>query len=404
MIQIRHRDRLDSTLLNRLNELWPKAAEGAGSGFIKMIGNDPMWESIEARLEETRGVDKVIVCGIGGSSLGTQVIYDTFRASSAANVFFLEAVDRYRWDLLRDLGGDWRDRHMVIVSKSGGTLETLSWIEKLASVDKSWINSERCTVIASPGEGALQNWARRYGVPCLWLPEDVGGRFSVLSPVGMFPAGLMGLGRLEFREGARWALGHADLVAGLAAAIIQGWERKEWVTQLWTYSEALRIFGQWWMQLWSESLAKKLDRFGQPAPRVSTPVSCLGPRDQHSLLQQLMEGYPDKQVIMTRVREVESAGEVFTAREFPEMPFHEKKVSLGGILGAEAQAFEQALDDANIPYCVIELNSLNEQSLGATFMLWQMTIALLGEYLGINAFDQPGVELGKRHAEKILRQ
>lgn len=404
MIEIRHRDQLDPALVQRLTELWPKAAAGPGSGFVKMISNDVMWDSIEKRLEETRGVDKVLIAGIGGSSLGTQVIYDCFRAASAANVFFLEAVDRYRWDHLRDLGGDWRDRHVVIVSKSGGTLETLAWIEKLSSVDKSWIKPDRCTVIASPGEGALQNWAKRYDLPCLWLPNDVGGRFSVLSPVGMFPAGLMGLGRLEFREGARWALGRADLVAGLAAAVIRSWNRQEWVTQLWTYSEALRVFGQWWMQLWSESLAKKIALDGKAAPRVSTPVSCLGPRDQHSLLQQLMEGFPDKQVILTRVREVEGAGETFVAKEFPEMAFHNKSISLGGILGAEAQAFEQAMTDAKIPYCVVELNSLNEQTLGATFMMWQMTIALLGEYLNIDAFNQPGVELGKRHTEKILRQ
>lgn len=404
MIEIRHRESPDPSLVQKLEKLWSKVSTGPGAGFIRLIGHDPTWDSIEKRLENTLGVDKVLLIGIGGSSLGTQVIYDTFRSTSAAHMFFLEAVDRYRWDQLRDLGGDWRDRHIVIVSKTGGSLETLAWIEKLASIDKSWIKPDRCTVIASPGPGALQKWAERNDLPCLWLPADVGGRFSVLGPVGMFPAGLMGLGRLEFRDGARWALSRPDLASGMAATILQSWSRGEWVTELWTYSEALRVFGQWWVQLWAESLAKKVGRDGKEAPRVSTPVSCLGPRDQHSVVQQLMDGYPDKHVILTRVREAEVAGEAFVAREFPEMPFHNKTISLGGVLGTQAQAFEQSLNDSSLKYSVMELNSLNEQTIGAAFMLWQMTIALLGEHLNIDAFNQPGVELGKRHADKILRQ
>lgn len=404
MIEIRSRDRLDPQLLQDLTVQWPKVQTGPGAGFIRMIEDDALWESIEKRLEECGGVDKVLHIGIGGSSLGTQVIYDTFRAASAAQFFFLEAVDRYRWDYLRDLGGDWRDRHIVIVSKSGGTLETLAWVEKLAKVDRSWIRPDRCTVIASPGEGPLQTWARRHDLPCLWIPAEVGGRFSVLSPVGMFPAGLMGLGRLEFREGARWALARPNMACELAAVALQAWGRNEWITENWIYSEALRTFGEWWQQLWSESLAKKTDRSGQKAPRVSTPISCQGPRDQHSVLQQLMEGQRDKQVILTRVLSAEAAGESFVAQEFPEMPFNGKSISLGGILGAQAQAFEQALTDSSISYCAMELKNLNEQTMGAVFMLWQMAIAILGEHLGIDAFNQPGVELGKRHADKILRQ
>ena len=404
MIEIRQSGSADSALESALVELWPQVLRGAGAGFARLIEADPVWEEVDRRLEQCRGVDKVLVVGIGGSSLGTQVIYECFHASRSASLFFLEGVDRYRWDRLRDLGGDWRDRHVVLVSKSGRTLETLAWIEKLASVDKSWINKDQCTVVASPTDGFLQSWAGRHELPCLWLPEDVGGRFSVLSPVGMYPAGLMGLGCAEFRQGARWALAHPEAAARLASAAILAWSRGEWVTQLWCYAEALHLFGSWWMQLWSESLAKATGRKGQKAPRVSTPQSCLGSRDQHSLLQQLVEGHRDKQVVLTRVREVEAAGESFTAREFPEMPFYQRAVSLGGILGAEAQAFAQVLESKGLPLTTVELNSVNERSLGALFMLWQMTTAILGEHLDIDAFNQPGVELGKQLTEKILRQ
>lgn len=403
MIEVHHSEAVDSAAITRFTDLWSKVEANPKAGFVRMIEDDKVWNSVEQRLEELGSVDKVLVLGIGGSSLGTQVIAESFRMSSDCNLFFLEAVDRYKWDLLRNVG-DWRDRHIVIMSKSGGTLETLTWVERLVHADTSWIKPGQVTVIASPGQGALQNWAAKNGLPCVWIPADVGGRFSVLSPVGMFPAGLMGLARFEFREGARWALSNPGLAGQLAAAAVRGWQREQWITQLWTYSEALKTFGQWWEQLWSESLAKRTGRDGKPAPRVSTPISCIGPRDQHSLLQQLMEGYPDKQVLLTRVKSVESAGESFKAQVFPEMPFHQKNISLGGVLGAEAQSFEQSLIEAKVPFSSIELHTLNEQTLGALFMLWQMVIALLGEHLNIDAYNQPGVELGKRHAEKILRQ
>ncbi len=404
MIEIRPDHPPDAGLVQKLTEAWTSARAAGADAFVQVIQSDETWDAIEKRLEECRDVEKALVIGIGGSSLGTQSIYDSFSSTSAAEIFFLESADRHRWDLLRNLGGDWRDRHIVIVSKSGNTLETLTWVEKLAYIDQSWIKPEQCTVIASPGEGELQSWAKTAGLPCLWIPADLGGRFSVLSAVGMFPAGLMGLSRFEFREGARWALTRLDLAAQLAAVTVRSWERGEMVTHHWTYSEALRSFGQWWQQLWAESLAKKVTRSGGPAPAVSTPLPCLGPRDQHSLLQLVIEGQTPKHVFLTRVREVESQGESFEGRLFAQMPFYQKAISLGSVLGAEAQAFERALLDNRIPVTAIELDGLNERTFGALFMLWQMTIALLGEHLNINAYNQPGVEFGKKHADKILRQ
>jgi glucose-6-phosphate isomerase len=305
---------------------------------------------------------------------------------------------------LRQLGPDWQEAHIAIVSKSGGTLETLAWAEKLGAQDPTWLNPTNCTLIASPGHGALQTWAEKNRVHTLTIPENIGGRFSVLTACGMFPAGLMGLSLFEFRQGAAWALENVDLASHLSASILTSWKREEWITQLWTYSENLRMFGQWWQQLWGESLAKRVKRDGSPAPRASTPMSCMGSRDHHSLLQQLIDGYRDKHVLITRVKSTEAGGEVFTPNIFSEAPFYQKPTTLGRILGSQAEAFERSLIEREIGFDALELESLTEKGLGAFFMLWQMVIAQLGEYLEINAFDQPGVESGKRHAEKILRR
>ncbi len=233
--------------------------------------------------------------------------------------------------------------------------------------------------------------------------DNVGGRFSVLTAAGMLPAGLMGLKPAEFREGAIWALKKTELMNTLSAAILNSWERGEWITQMWSYSESLRVFGEWWQQLWGESLAKKVDRTGAEAPRASTPMSCRGPRDQHSLVQQLVEGAKDKFVFVNRVRTVETDSSSFRPSLFPDMPFHGRQASLGKVLSAEAQAFERAMAEARIPFATTSIESLNERTLGALFMTWQMVIAQLGEFMNLNAFDQPGVESGKRFANEILR-
>lgn len=388
---------------HQLENEWRKVLQRSEVGFPRICETEGDWKAIAARVNALRPAQRALILGIGGSSLGTQVIYHAFKNQTAMRFHFLESPDPHTWAGLGDLRDEaWRDKHVIIVSKSGNTLETLSWVEHLNSLEPGWMKSSQVTVIASPGEGPLQRWAARENIPCLWIPAAVGGRFSVLTAVGMFPAAVMGLKIEEFRAGARWALDNPRFATTLSAQMIQSWNRGEWITQMWTYSESLRFFGEWWQQLWGESLGKRATRLGAEAPRVSTPMACTGPRDQHSLVQQLMEGARDKFVVINRVRAVEQFAAPFAGSVFSGMPFSGSSVSLGQILGAEAEAFEKSLAETGISFTGLQLDEVNERSLGAVFMIWQMCIAILGEYLNINAFDQPGVELGKRFAAKLL--
>lgn len=372
-------------------------------GFPRICDQDGDWKAIADRVAKVRPARHTLVLGIGGSSLGTQVIYQAFKHKSEMRMHFLESPDPHLWAGLGEMKGDeWRDKHVIIVSKSGNTLETLSWIEHLNMSEPGWMKTSQVTVIASPGEGPLQRWAAKENIPCLWIPAVVGGRFSVLTAVGMFPAALMGLNIGEFRTGAKWALENPRFATSLSAQVLESWKRGEWITQMWTYSESLRLFGEWWVQLWGESLGKLKTRLGAEAPRVSTPMACTGPRDQHSLVQQLMEGARDKFVIINRVKSVELPADPFGGRVFEGMPFSGRSVSLGQIIGAQASAFEQSLKEVGISNSVIRVDEVSERSLGALFMMWQMCIAILGEHLAIDAFNQPGVELGKKYAAKLL--
>lgn len=389
-----------SSLEPRLKECWQKVLTRKEVGFPNLAGNENEWKAIAERAKAVSGVRRVLAIGIGGSSLGTQVVEECFRDRSSTVVTFLESPSPHVWRSVQSALKDWKETHVVIVSKSGNTLETLSWVERLAEYG---LTSRQTTVIASPGEGALQQWAKKENIPCLWIPANVGGRFSVLTAAGMFPAALMGLDLNGFREGAKWALDQVELSSQLAAESLAAWKHGLWLTQMWTYSESLKFFGEWWQQLWSESLGKRLDRKGGAAPRVSTPMACRGPRDQHSLVQQLIEGTSDKSVFVNRILAADSAEDSsFRPQLFPQLPIYNKDISLGQVMGVEAQAFQKSLADAKIPFTTITVPKLNEKSLGALFMLWQMTIAQLGEYLEIDAFNQPGVELGKRHAHQLL--
>jgi glucose-6-phosphate isomerase len=296
--------------------------------------------------------------------------------------------------------------HFIFISKSGKTLETLSLLDYWSQIfrEEDLDISKQSTVICGALKSPLREWAEKNGVPILPVPEDVGGRFSVLTPVGLLPAALMGLPLERLRAGAEWALSQKDMVLQLSASALQSFEEKRWVTQMWIYSEHFHTLGLWWQQLWSESLGKKQKRSGEAAPQVSTPMVCLGPQDQHSLLQQLQEAGRDKAIILFRDPAVEQSGMAFECRTLKKLIEGCQTLHLGEILAAEADGFQGALNEAQIPFIELRADSSQLESWGAFFMLWELVIAVLGEALEINAFDQPGVELGKRLALQSLRQ
>lgn len=387
-----------SQLKQRLADCWRAALADATSAAWSVPADATMWSSVEQRAKQIQ-TDHLVIVGIGGSNLGTRAIVDGLRSKVRATVTFLEEPDPTVLESLKFSP----NCHFLFVSKSGNTLETLSWIEWLNHKFPAFLTAEHCTVIASPYQGPLQTWAAEKNIPVLQIPHKVGGRFSVLTPVGMFPAALMGLDVSEFRKGAQEALERPEFATNISAFVIESWKREAWITQLWTYSAPLATFGAWWQQLWGESLGKKLNRSGAPAPRASTPMTCSGPRDQHSLMQQLCEGAADKAVISVRVRLVENDHNKFTPQLFAKMPGYGRPLSLGEVLASEAEAFSRNMEENKIPCLTLSLNDLSERSLGSFFMLWQMVTAQLGEYLDINTFDQPGVERGKILAAQILK-
>lgn len=378
----------------------------ADLGFLKLGTRAGFHNVIEQRTREiSRTSNKLVVLGMGGSSLGAKALLSAVaRADGCGQVHFLDNIDSnyfFKWIKAQS---KLEEMHWAIISKSGRTIETLAladFVDQHLRHSGNRRLSAVSTIVSEIKDSPLTEWAKRESVPILDMPADVGGRFSVLTAVGLLPAVFSGLKIDRILQGATWALQQREIVAKMTALSLGSFEQDKWVTMLWSYADGLRDFGLWWQQLWAESLAKKTGWQGQVAPRVSTPVPAIGACDQHSLLQQVTEGAKDKFVWVQRVLESEASGPILEKTLFDGYD-HLKGRTLGTLFAAEAEATEQAMRESGVSVARLTTSTLDEASLGALFMLWQLVIASMGEILQINAFDQPGVERGKALTRSIL--
>lgn len=342
------------------------------------------------------------VVGIGGSSLGVQVFAEVFQKK---NFYFVDNVDAFHFEAQLKSISNLEKTGWLFISKSGRTIETLATLEFVQQFyqQNSVSLESHCLVITEEKNSDLYNWAQNKKTTVFPIPLSVGGRFSVLSSVGLVPAILMGLNLKEIRNGALKAYNERQSLVTLTEQVLSSFSRKEWVTLLWSYSSRLKSFGSWWQQLWAESLAKKITRKNQTAERVSTPVPLVGATDQHSVLQQVMDGEHDKFVLFLRVGSAEGGQMTLKNPQTSETQSLRSK-TLGELLKAEAQATQNALEQIGVSNLSLQVSDLNEQNIGFLLMFFQLLVMSLGEALDINTFDQPGVELGKVMAKKLLNE
>lgn len=365
-------------------------------GFLRILKDSDLLKTSKNRaLEVKKQFDRLIVLGVGGSSLGAKAIVQAFDCKD--KVSFFENLDSYSFDREMSKISDLKKVHWVAISKSGGTLETLTQLQFVHEFyeKKNLDLKKQITVITEKKSNPLFDWANKNQIPVLEVPLDVGGRFSVLTPVGMFPAAFAGLDVDGFLAGANEVLKNKNSLVEFCSQIVESFKQEEWITVMWIYSESLKTFGLWYQQLWAESLAKKVTLDGKAAPRVSTPMIMVGSNDQHSMLQQVMEGARDKFFIFMRSDREESSGQKLSNLIFPGFEFL-KNESMGKLFKAQAAGTQEALRKESIHSLTIQLAKFDEQELGALFGYFEMITAMLGKYNNINTYDQPGVELSKK--------
>ncbi|WP_058364864.1 hypothetical protein [Haloparvum sedimenti] len=352
-------------------------------------------DAIRAAVEPFGRPAAVINVGIGGSALGAATLSNAL--DSETDAYFLDNVDpEHVADLLADLPLE--DAVVNVVSNSGTTAETLANFlvvrEAMADAGVDW--TERTFVTTGP-EGNLRRLAERHDLPALDVPAGVPGRFSALSTVGLACAALQGHDIEAVLAGGRDAMG------GLSGSLFEtpGYaygaatyalaERGAATNAVMPYAESLETFAEWFAQLWAESLGK--DGVGQ------TPARALGATDQHSQLQLYRAGPPDKLVTMVRPRERAD-------RAIPETDLEGLSylggASLGDLLDAEFEATEASLAAADVPNVRVEVDRVDERSLGELLYGMEAACVLYGELASVETFTQPAVEWGKKAARGLL--
>jgi len=368
--------------------------------------------------------ENVVVLGIGGSALGATTLRDALLGPHW-NELDDEARDHYpRLFVLdnvdpRSVGGlldrlDLRKTLFNVISKSGSTAETMSQYLVVDARLKDLLGEEAARghflFTTDPEAGILRKIAEEEGVPALEVPSNVGGRFSVLSAVGLLPAAIVGVEIDQVLEGAREMLGRCSTPvleenpAGILATLLHRADTQAGapIHVLMPYSDRLKSFAAWFQQLWAESLGKAKTRVGQEVHGGPTPLPALGATDQHSLLQLLMEGPKDKVVLFMGVEEVEDPVVIPSIREdLPELGYLGGH-SLAELLDKERQATMEALRQKGRPNLFIQLQALTPHAMGGLFMLFQIATVYAGALYGVDPLDQPGVELSKELTYGLL--
>lgn len=344
--------------------------------------------------------NEMVIVGVGGSSLGVRALAEmTDRPGQSHCLHFCDNTDPLEFEKLWTRIKDIKKTCWVFISKSGSTIETLV----AADFIQSRLGTEmKAIVISQPEDNPLTLWAKKFQFQTLEIPFDVGGRFSVLSPVGLLPAAFLGISIQELMKGAEEALKDSTQVSKMISLVLESFHQKCWITFFFFYNSNYLQMGRWLQQLWAESLAKKVNRNGLPAPRASTPMWGIGACDQHSLLQQLMEGEKDKLIIVQKFAALESDRRKLSRSHFDYQQFFVGH-TMGELIAAQSLGTSEALEVEGAKVLTIKVNDFTTEFLGYQFMFWQLVVAGLGESLDIDAFNQPGVELGKRLAQKNLK-
>ncbi|HVJ64320.1 MAG TPA: glucose-6-phosphate isomerase [Bdellovibrionota bacterium] len=355
------------------------------------------------------GCDTLVIFGIGGSSLGAKCVYESLRLSEPLRkLIFLENIDpTVLHHTLESL--EWKRTAFAVITKAGGTIETLAQFSEILSRAPTKLGAQwkdHFVAITDPEKGDLRKWVRATGITALSVPPEVGGRFSVFTPVGLLPLAFAGV---DVDELARGAL---ETFAGKVVPLTEIEELGQRLMDLYAqgsdthvimpYASSLKPLGDWCVQLIGESLGK----LRSPQKREGlVPLAALGATDQHSLLQLLMEG-PQK--FVTHFVEIENWGETAAQYTFHDLPpeFTSLQFAYGKplyeILNAELSATAMAMERSGRAYFKITLRENRAANLGALLAFYMDLVTYLGACLDINPYDQPGVELGKRILKEIF--
>lgn len=367
-----------------------------------------------ARTYEGR-LDNVVVLGIGGSALGNVALQSALNPlthnldpkRTHPRLFVLDNADPVLFHqtlgFITSEDPKFDRTLIVVISKSGETAETAAQfliVRDMLQNARGDSHADRLIAVTDPEQGTMRRLCDAAGYATLPVPEGVGGRFSALSPVGLISCALCGIdmdalldGAATMEQSCRNADLHANPAAMLATVLVElGQRHGKTIHVMMPYANQLYLMADWWRQLWAESLGK-VAAGGEHAG--FTPVKALGATDQHSQVQLYREGPNDKVVIFLEVEKFAHDAPIPSGFGEEALAYLEGS-TLASLLSAEKKATEYALTESRRPNLTIKLPEVTPHTVGQFMMLWQVATAYAGLMLGVDPYDQPAVELGKK--------
>ncbi len=348
----------------------------------------------------------IVVIGIGGSTLGTYAIYKFLKHSKklSKNLYFLETTDPI--DINSKIEAiDLEDTLFIVISKSGTTVETISIFKYLHSLVKIDKNN---TLIITESDSKLNTYAKTNDMKTFEIPKDVGGRFSVFSAVGLLPLAIVGLDIDDLLSGIKevhdsfFFKEHRYKKIIKKARFFVEYKNSFNINVVFSYSSRLEGFNKWYIQLWGESLGK----VDVNATRQGlTPIGIIGPIDQHSFLQLIVEGRRDKTVTVIKVDNFDNDLKIpaVTLEGLEELDYL-NNIEFSSLINKQADATIESINNLNdIPCDVITIDGVCESAIARLMYEYELLTSVCAKFMYINAYDQPGVESGKIILKKKLK-
>jgi len=411
-----------SDAANAATNITKALAKTRGTGWERWreLWNEPMrgdhLSGINALVKERKGkFENMVVLGIGGSALGNIALQSALnpptwnlmpdKQRGGPRLFVIDNVDPANFRAVMDVCPPKKTLYNV-VSKSGETAETAAQfmiVRDMLAREVGKKAADHVVAVTDPEKGTMRTICNESGYATLPVPEGVGGRFSSLSPVGLFSAAMCGIDIEGLLDGAAVMdkrcsnpeLG-SNPAAMLATLLCELAARKGKPNHvMMPYANGLYLMADWFRQLWAESLGKKHSVDGDTVYAGFTPIKALGATDQHSQVQLYREGPNDKVFALLEVDDFGQDQQIPAGLGVENLAYLEGK-SMTALLNAEKRATEYALVESQRPNLTIKFPTIDAVHVGEFIALWQIATAYAGHMLGVDAYDQPAVETGKK--------
>lgn len=369
-------------------------------GYFHLPNTDSkIFKEVDEFIDKKEFLDLVVV-GMGGSSLGTKAVCKLLESKKTkCKIKFLDNLDICSID--RTLNKIEFDKTLFfIVSKSGTTIETVTIFKYILEKFNVKNLSKNFIFITDKGS-KLEKLGEEKNVKLFYIPQNVGGRFSVLSPSTTVILQILGYDVESLLNGAsecakKFFVDKDDTI--LQKGYHYATHRNATMNVLFSYSDKFKSFNNWYVQLWAESLGKK-----RGYKRVGlTPITLIGSRDQHSFLQLIMDGIKDKTVTFIKVKDNKNDGIVNLSLKHLESCDFVNNLRISEILNLQCEATMQAVINEGISVDLIEIEYLDEWHVGYLLYYYMLLTSVVGIMLDINTYDQPGVEIGKRILKTMI--